>query len=972
MLYILLFFLDMLKIINIFVKVEILKFVNMNVKLRVLSAGVLFFIGHSAMAQKVKKDTASAKDIDEVVVVGYVKKSAAQLTGSSTTLKASDIDTPSAISVDQALQGKVPGVVVNTSSGSPGAFQDIRIRGVGSFTASNSPLFVIDGVPVVNGNNAVNTNMTTLSALASLNNDDIESMTVLKDAASTAVYGARGSNGVIVITTKRGKRGKTKFNLSTTLGFQNEAYNKINMLSGAQRLELLTEAVAHTLNSTNDVALARIKSDNIGRFNLWDGKEYDWRGLLTNKNAGLYVVNFSATGGDDKSTFYTSLGYNKTEPISIGDPFERITGVFNYTRKLTDKVNFETSINGSWLKQNPILEGGSFFSNPYLTRFMLTPWARPYNDDGSYNIDNFSRMTSIANTLYTQKNNIVWNKQMRTLINTKVDYKILKNLTFTSRLNIDYMFNDYKQYYNRYHGDGRNTNGSAERRNIQNFNLASINQLNFVERFGDHRLDVSAFFEYQKNQRDFLGATGQNFPTDGLSNLDNASANYTVGSNYEDWKNASYFGVLNYSFANKYILDATVRREGSSRFSPGKRYGTFWSVGAGWNIHKEDFLPKFFNELKLRASYGLTGNSGVGLNSYQPAIYYDAAYDGNGGGYVKNYGNENLTWEKNKTFDAGIDFSIWNSRISGSVDYYNKKTYDLLQDVPLSRTSGFTVQSRNLGSMRNSGIEASLNVQIINSRDFSWSVFGSIATVKNEILKLAPSIDGKPIDINAGSSYRKTEEGRPFMSWFMPTWAGVNAQTGAPEWYLNGIDGEKTSDFNKAQRVFQGTAIPKYTGGFGTNISYKNIFLNVNFYYSGGHKIYEQYAQFYYNTNSFSLGTYNGREDLMNRWQKPGDVTDVPKLVYNGADNFQNSSSRHLYKGDFIRLKDVTLGYNLPKGFIETLGLTGLSLTVRGTNLWTYIFDKNLKFDPEVTANGFSNMTTPPVKSVMFGVNLQF
>ncbi|HFK5575366.1 TPA: TonB-dependent receptor plug domain-containing protein, partial [Elizabethkingia anophelis] len=386
----------------------------MNVKLRVLSAGVLFFIGHSAMAQKVKKDTASAKDIDEVVVVGYVKKSAAQLTGSSTTLKASDIDTPSAISVDQALQGKVPGVVVNTSSGSPGAFQDIRIRGVGSFTASNSPLFVIDGVPVVNGNNAVNTNMTTLSALASLNNDDIESMTVLKDAASTAVYGARGSNGVIVITTKRGKRGKTKFNLSTTLGFQNEAYNKINMLSGAQRLELLTEAVAHTLNSTNDVALARIKSDNIGRFNLWDGKEYDWRGLLTNKNAGLYVVNFSATGGDDKSTFYTSLGYNKTEPISIGDPFERITGVFNYTRKLTDKVNFETSINGSWLKQNPILEGGSFFSNPYLTRFMLTPWARPYNDDGSYNIDNFSRMTSIANTLYTQKNNIVWNKQMRT------------------------------------------------------------------------------------------------------------------------------------------------------------------------------------------------------------------------------------------------------------------------------------------------------------------------------------------------------------------------------------------------------------------------------------------------------------------------------------------------------------------------------------------------------------------------------
>ena len=659
----------------------------MNVKLRVLSAGVLFFIGHGALAQKVKKDTASTKDIDEVVVVGYVKKSVAQLTGSSTTLKVSDIDTPSAISVDQALQGKVPGVVVNTSSGSPGAFQDIRIRGVGSFTASNAPLFVIDGVPVVNGNNAAITNVTTLSALASLSNDDIESITVLKDAASTAVYGARGSNGVIVITTKRGKKGKTEFDLSTTVGFQNEAYNKMNMLSGKQRLELLTEAVANSLNLSKDLAFERIKSNNIGRYNLWDGKEYNWKDLLTRKNAGLYVVNLSAKGGDDKSTFYTSLGYNKTEPISIGDPFERITGAFSYTRKLTDKVNFETSINGSWLKQNPLLEGGSFFSNPYLTRVLLTPWARPYNADGSYNIDNFSQMTSIANTLYTQKNNILWNKQMRGMVNTKVDYKILKTLTYTTRLNIDYMFNDYKSYDNRNHGDGRNNNGSADRRNTQNFNWASINQLNFVERFGDHRLDVSAFFEYQKNQRDFLRAAGQNFPTDGLTNLDNASANYRVESNYSDWKNASYFGVLNYSFANKYILDATIRREGSSRFSPNKRFGTFWSFGAGWNIHKENFVPKFFNELKLRTSYGLTGNSGVGINAYQATLSYNVAYDGNGGSYVTNFGNPNLTWEKNKTFDAGIDFSIWNARISGSVDYYNRKTFDLLQDVPLSRTT---------------------------------------------------------------------------------------------------------------------------------------------------------------------------------------------------------------------------------------------------------------------------------------------
>lgn len=343
-----------------------------------------------------------------------------------------------------------------------------------------------------------------------------------------------------------------------------------------------------------------------------------------------------------------------------------------------------------------------------------------------------------------------------------------------------------------------------------------------------------------------------------------------------------------------------------------------------------------------------------------------------GGAYVINFGNPNLTWEKNKTFDTGIDFSIWNSRISGSVDYYNRRTFDLLQDVPLSRTTGFTKQAQNVGSMRNSGIEASLNVQIINSKNFNWSVFGSVATVKNTILKLAPSVNGLPIDVYAGSAYRKTEEGMPFQGWFMRTWAGVNKDTGAPEWYLNGVDGEKTSDYNKAQRVFQGTAIPKYTGGFGTNLSYKNISLNASFYYSGGHKIYEQFAQFYYRTNSFTLASYNGSEELMNRWQRPGDVTDIPKLALNGQDNFDAVSSRHLYKGDFIRLKDITLGYSLPQDFVNSIGVTGLRLTVRGTNLWTYTFDRNLKFDPEVDINGYSNLTTPPVKSVMFGVNVQF
>ncbi|WP_347217454.1 SusC/RagA family TonB-linked outer membrane protein [Chryseobacterium sp.] len=950
----------------------------MNVKLRVLSAGVLFFLGQNAVAQKTKKDTAKNEtQIEEVVMVGYVKKTVSSLTGSTSTLKSGDIDTPAAISVDQALQGKVAGVVVNTTSGTPGSFQDIRIRGVGSFTASNSPLFVIDGVPMVNGNTTADNastapSLSTLSALASINNDDIESIVVLKDAASTAIYGARGSNGVIVITTKRGAKGKTKFNLDTSVGFQNEAYNKLKMLTGAQRLQLLKNGLSNEYKMTDEEAMQTIIDEKLGRYDLWDGKEYDWKNLLTNKDAALYSVNFNASGGDAKSTFYASLGYNKTEAVSISDPFERITGMFNYKRELSDKVNFESSITGSWLKQNPILEAGSFFGNPYLTRVLISPWVNPFNADGSYNIDDFSKMTSIANTLYTQKNNVIWQKQMRALINNKVDYKITKNLTFTTRLNIDFLFNDYKAYYNRYHGDASDTKGSSERRNAQNFNLATINQLNYVVKLGQHRIDASAFFEYQKNQLDALSGYGINLPSDNLTNLDNVSSGFSVGSMFEDWKNTAYFGVLNYSYANKYILDATIRREGSSRFAPGKRFGTFWSVGGAWNIHKENFLPEAINELKLRASYGVTGNNGVGLNKYQVQLLYNATYEDNGASYVNNFGNPNLTWEKNKTFDVGLDFALFNSRVSGSVEYYNKYTYDLLQDVPFARSTGFPSQAQNLGAMRNQGIEASLKVDVIKSDDFNWNLFGSIGTVRNRVEDLAIGMNGQPIDVSAGSSYRRTEIGQPFMSWFMPTWAGVNVDTGAPEWYVNGVDGARTSSYGAAKRVFQGTAIPKFTGGFGTGLSYKNVFLNASFYYAGGHKIYEQYAQFYMRTNFFTLDTYNGSAELMDAWQKPGDITDVPKLNYGRNDNFYNTSSRHLYDGDFIRLKDVTLGYSLPKEFVRTIGLDNLTFTVRGTNLWTYVFDKGLKLDPEVSALGYTTLTAPPVKSVIFGVNVQF
>ncbi len=950
----------------------------MNVKSKALSAGVAFFIGLGTFSAQSQSDTIKTEDIEEVIVLGYVQRKATEVTGNSVQLSSEQISTPSAISVDQALQGKSPGVQVNASSGTPGAVQDIRIRGVGSLTASNAPLFVIDGVPVINGNSSASANQSSLSTLASINNQDIESITILKDASATAAYGARGSNGVILITTKRGRSGKARFNLNTTIGFQNDAFMKRHGLTAAQKYELLTEALVNSYGAaygvTPENAIAFASANGIdGGAGLWDGtSEYDWEGLLQRKNALTTTADLSISGGEGKSTYYASLGHNKTEATVIGPAFERISAMFKYTNKLTEKVNFETSINGTWISQNPILEGGSFFGNPFITKVLMNPFAPPFNADGTHNIVDIMDYTSIHNTLYTLSNNITRSKMMRGISNTKVDYKILRNLTFSTRFNIDYILNDYRNYQNRYHGDGDGTKGYSERQMATDYTWVSQNSLNYNFRLGDnHRFDLTGVFEHQKYQAESLYGYGENFPADGLTNIASAGANYDASSAFSDWLNTSYLGMLNYSFADRFILDGTIRREGSSRFAKGKRFGTFWSVGGAYNLHR-DVLQDTFDLLRVRASYGLTGNSGVGINAYQALLSYDADYDGNGAAYPSIFGNPELTWEKNKTFDVGLEFEAINRRLTGSLAYFNKNTYDLLQNVPLSRTTGFTSQAQNVGEVSNKGIEAMLGFDIISTEDVKWNVSANYATLENKVEMLALDGNGNPLNPSAGSSYKNTEVGKSIGYWYMPTWAGVNPETGAPEWYVNGVDGERTSNINLAERYDQGTAIPKYTGGFQTGLSVKNVFLNANVYFAGGHKVYEQYAQFYMRTNNFSLMSYNGAQELLERWQQPGDITDVPKLDFARNDNFHATSSRHLFDGTFARLKDVTLGYNLPSSFTNSIGVDGLTLTVRGTNLYTWVKDDGMKLDPETSAAGYTTLTTPPVKSVIFGVNLKF
>lgn len=914
----------------------------------------------------------------EIVVTGYATRGKNEITGSTVQISGDALKDVPVVTVDQALQGKVAGVTISASSGTPGSVQDIRIRGVGSITGSNDPLIVIDGVPVVNSNFTGSTAVSSLSALASINSSDIESLTVLKDASATAAYGARGSNGVIVITTKRGKRGKTSFNLTASTGFQNNAVKGRTPLTGAQRKELYLEAVYNSYGVANgfteDGAYDFVVANNLdgGRLQSWDNREGDWASAITNKNAPVTNINLSATGGDDNSTFYASLGYNKTEATVIVSDFKRITGTLNYGRKFSDRISFNVNANVSNTYQDAYLEQAAYFANPNLTKYFMSPWTSPYNTDGTINLN----VGTLFNPVYLAKHDITANDLTRALVSGSLEWEIIKDLKFKTFISLDYNLANYKTYRNRIHGDSRDENGSAEASTGRNLNQVVQNSLDYIIRISDHRIALKALIEYQKNKYHYLYGYGENFSTDGLTNISSAGANFDANSYFNDWSNLSYLGMLNYTYKTKYIADLTYRREGSSLFAPDLRFGNFWSAGVAWNLSEESFLQnvQFISNLRLRGSYGLSGSNGVGLNQYQALLSYDADYANQGAVYPSQYGNSKLTWEKNHTIDVGTDFGFFNDRITGSFAYFNKKTFDLLQSVPITRTSGHSSIVQNVGTVVNKGVELVLDVNIVQKANVNWSVSANLATVNNEVTALAKDGAGEDIDITSGQ--RKVAVGQPVYAWYTRKWAGVDPATGLPQWYLNSKDGAVTTNYYDPALVldFQGgSALPTFSGGFSTHVGFYDAYIDLNFFYSGGNKVFEDWSFYTHHAGLYTLLYYNGVQEMMNRWQQPGDITDEPILVSNTTgNNASRPSTRFLYEGDYIRLKDMVIGYSLPSSIESKIGFADISVFMRGTNIWTWVKDKGLKYDPEVRADGYTRLTTPPVKSIVFGLNLKF
>jgi TonB-linked SusC/RagA family outer membrane protein len=925
--------------------------------------------------------------LGEVIVLGYSTRGKNEITGSTTQVSGAQLRDVPVTDVTQTLQGKVAGMVINTTSGSPGATQEIRIRGLSSLAADNEPLFVIDGVPVTNTNTTGSTARTSLSQLASLNNNDIESITVLKDASATSAYGARGSNGVIVITTKKGKSGVTKFNLNSSYGFQNRATPGRQVLTASQREELFLEAVYNTYgatyNFTEDEAYDWALSRNLPEaitLQQWRANgslNGDWEEATRVKNAPVLNLNLSASGGDELASFYTSIGYTDNQSIVVGNKFKRITGQLNYNRNFSKKFRFSTTNSVSHTFQDGIpLEASAYFASPIAAKYFSPPTYQPLDAEGNPTTDN----PTTYNYLYLYKHDVNWNKMARFMTNDFVEWDIIKDLKFKSLAALDFTFSDFKNYQNRNYGDSKQENGTSYRDNTQRFNMVYQNSLDYrLRMFENHRIDFKALIEYQEYRYNNVNAYSENFATDGLTNVDSGSANKDAGSSFSDWMNLSYLGMINYNYLDRYIVDLTYRREGSSRFPADLRFGNFWAVGAAWNINEEPFLSSlpWIDNLRLRGSYGISGNSGVGINSYQALLSFSGAYADQGAVTPSSFGNPRLTWEKNRNYDIGIDFTFLNNMIDGSVAYFNKETYDLLQSVPLTLTSGHSSITQNIGSMVNKGIEAVVDFNLIQSKDFNLSVGVNIATLNNEITKLATDGDGNEISITGSTT--KTAVGHPYAEWHMRKWAGVNPDNGHPQWYVNGTDDSDgvTENYSEAQLAFQGTnALPTLTGGASFHVDYKGVYFDMSLYFAGGHSIYETWVGYTWDNGRYSSDLYNGIADIYyGRWQQPGDVAEFPMMEYAYRPRSSvSNSTRFLFDGTYARVKDIVLGYNLPTSLTSKVKLGSVQIYARGTNMFTWVKDERLKtgFDPETQSDGFTGLEVSPLKSVIFGINLNF
>ncbi|MEY3188089.1 MAG: hypothetical protein RIT41_624 [Bacteroidota bacterium] len=901
----------------------------------------------------------TVSDLQQVIVTGYGTTKKATNTGSIATVKASEIENLPFSSVDKALQGKVAGLQSVATSGQPGASQAILIRGASSITASNAPLWVVDGVPINAGD--ASRLQTTGNLLSTLNPNDIESISVLKDAASQSIYGSRAANGVIVITTKKGKSGKTKFRFDTELGNSDVAYvnEKYKPLDANEYINLTREGL---VNAGASAAQTTSILNSLGQGN---GINFNWFDNIM-RVGQQKQYNFSAEGGNDKTTFFLSGGNFVQDGTSINSQLKRNNVNFRITNKATDKLTIGLNVNAGNVSQRAPLNGGAF-GNPLLSTYFLLPTYSAYKPDGTYN---YILNGGLHNTVALSEMDKRFLRQSSIRGSVNGEYKILDNLKFRSVYGIDYNALEEDQYNNPLHGDGLASNGRAFAYYTRYFNYVWTNTLDLqqnITRNGDLSSSTQIGYEAQKSAGYFSTLQAQQFPPSlSLTYPASGASPTTANATISDYTFESQFASTNLNYKNRFVLSGSFRRDGSSRFSAKNRYGNFWALGATWNIDREDFMAnnKIFDQLKLRGSYGVNGNAGIG-NYDAPALYgFGFNYNQLPGSAPTNVGDENLTWELNKPMNIGLDFSVLKNRVNVTVDYYIRKSENLLLSVPLSNTSGFGSATRNIGSMENKGLELSLNIVPIQTKDLRWDLDFNFSNNKNTITSLP-----NKADILSGNFVIR--QGESLNTFFLREWAGVDRSTGDPLWYTTDKRQASSNVYPGANaRILAGQALPKFFGSLTNALTYKGFNLSAQLYYNFGNQVFDTWRGYY--LGSGFGASFNKVKRQLDAWKNPGDITDVPKYVYNGNKNFNAGSTYNLNDGSFVRVRDIQFGYTLPKAYAEKLKIGNANFYVRGTNLFTWVKDKNLPFDPEQGTSSASNLNVFIPKTVTVGLSLAF
>ena len=967
--------------------------------------------------------TSDKQALDEVIVVAYGSAKKSSFTGSAANVNSKDMELRPVASATKALEGNVSGVQVTSGSGQPGSSPNIRIRGFGSINASSAPLYVVDGIPY-DGN------------LASINPADIESMTVLKDASAGALYGARGANGVVMITTKQGKSGKANVNWRSTVGWSNRALKKYDNVSQKEFVQLFYEALRNDFQFNQGYSLADAEAaaraslgakDNLSSEFYNPFKNYtwetiidpatgqvradaqsawneDWMDAVLRKNAFRHEHQFSIDGGTDKTKYMLSLGYLNEDGLLETTSFQRYTARTNVDTQVTDwfHANLSTALTHS--ESNFSDYDGTSTSNVWYTAQFINPLFPVYlkdaqgntmyddqnrvlydwgevREDGKYRPGSMSDFNSLGMLMlddaYTKRDAA----SVRTGIQFGGDaprFGVLQGLKLAINFGADYNSSNYMRYMNSEHGNQKNAGGLIQKQNGRTLSYTFNQLLTWNRSFGMHNFDVLLGHEWYDYTYEYLGA-GKTSLVNGIKELRPGTTLYDADSYTQKYRINSFLSRLNYNYADRYYFSASFRQDASSRFYRDNNTGSFWSVGANWRISKEKFMQgiDWLDNLSFKISYGEQGNDNIldadgYANYYTWQSLYDLSYP-NGdapGGFVSTLENKEVSWEKNGNLNIGLEGTFFNSRLHASIEYFNKKTTDMLLNYPMALSTGFTGYSANVGDMRNQGWEFEVSGTPVRTKDFEWTLGWMGSLLNNKVLKLT----AESPEIIRG--VRIIKEGYELNTFYMSKSAGVDPLTGQQLYwaYKKDENGEKiagsdyiTSDYTKANasKYFLGSRIPDLYGSINTGLSYKGLALTMLATYSLGGKIYDSsYASsmdLWYTSSTWNRAA-------LRRWQKPGDITDVPRMAI--ADGSALATDRYLIDASYFAIKNITLSYTLPQLWVNKIGLGAVRVFTSMDNV--ALFTHLDGMDPQYNFGGGTDYDYVPNKTVTVGLEVKF